>query len=172
MSFVDLGQTRGLQFRPLSKIAYFIFVVNFLVLMLLGAKHVESPYIELGQICTVYYFAHFLIIVPLVSLFENSLIELSNSINNNINNIMQSVCTHTTTAVMCATCAAAQVAAHNAAVGNCMHRWNLVYLNVKPHNIGALCDFNGADHIAITSVHSVAKVCDLCHALACSGCFG
>jgi ubiquinol-cytochrome c reductase cytochrome b subunit len=45
--------------------------------MQLGAKHVESPFIELGQISTVIYFAHFLIIVPLVSLIENSLIELN-----------------------------------------------------------------------------------------------
>ncbi|RYE15878.1 MAG: hypothetical protein EOP34_01235 [Rickettsiales bacterium] len=76
MPFTDLGRSRGLQFRPLSKIAFFVFVANFLVLMQLGAKHVESPFIEFGQISTVLYFAHFLIIVPLVSLLENSLIEL------------------------------------------------------------------------------------------------
>lgn len=45
--------------------------------MELGAKHVESPFIEFGQISTVIYFAHFLIIVPLISLFENSLMVLS-----------------------------------------------------------------------------------------------
>jgi ubiquinol-cytochrome c reductase cytochrome b subunit len=44
--------------------------------MQLGAKHVESPFIELGQVSTVLYFSHFLIIVPLVSLFENSLMDL------------------------------------------------------------------------------------------------
>jgi ubiquinol-cytochrome c reductase cytochrome b subunit len=54
-------------------------VANFLILMVLGAKHVESPFIELGQISTVIYFAHYLIIVPLVSLIENSLMDLSNS---------------------------------------------------------------------------------------------
>src|SRR5437762_2595576 len=59
----------------------FIFVANFLILMLLGAKHVESPFIELGQISTVLYFLYFLIIVPLVSLLENSLVELSNYSN-------------------------------------------------------------------------------------------
>lgn len=76
MPFTDLGRNRGLQFRPLSKIAFYVFLANFLILMQLGAKHVESPFIELGQISTVLYFSHFLIIVPLVSLFENSLIEL------------------------------------------------------------------------------------------------
>ena len=77
MPFTDLSRSRGIQFKPLSKAAFFIFVGNFLILMELGAKHVESPFIEFGQICTVLYFAHFLIIVPLISLLENSLIELT-----------------------------------------------------------------------------------------------
>ena len=77
MPFTDLSRSRGIQFRPLSKIAFFIFIGNFLILMQLGGKHVESPFIEFGQISTVLYFAHFLLIVPLVSLIENSLIELA-----------------------------------------------------------------------------------------------
>jgi ubiquinol-cytochrome c reductase cytochrome b subunit len=77
MPYTDLSRTRGIQFRPLSKIAFYIFIANFLILMVLGAKHVESPFIEFGQISTVIYFAHFLIIVPVVSLLENSLIELA-----------------------------------------------------------------------------------------------
>jgi ubiquinol-cytochrome c reductase cytochrome b subunit len=76
MPFTDLGRTRGLQFRPLSKIAFFIFVANFLILMQIGAKHVETPFIEFGQISTVLYFSHFLIIVPLVSLIENTLVDI------------------------------------------------------------------------------------------------
>ena len=81
MPFTDLGRSRGLQFRPLSKFAFFVFVANFLILMQLGAKHVESPFIEFGQISTVLYFSHFLIIVPLISLLENSLVELHTSQN-------------------------------------------------------------------------------------------
>jgi cytochrome c oxidase subunit 1 len=75
MPFADVSKYRGIQFRPLSKIAYYVFIANFLVLMQLGAKHVESPFIEFGQISTVLYFAHFLIIVPSISLLENSFIE-------------------------------------------------------------------------------------------------
>jgi len=81
MPFTDLSRSRGIQFRPLSKIAFYVFIGNFIILMQLGAKHVESPFIEFGQISTVLYFAHFLIIVPFVSLLENSLIELGNSSN-------------------------------------------------------------------------------------------
>lgn len=77
MPVTDLSKLRGVQFRPLSKIAFFIFVANFLVLMQIGAKHVETPFIELGQISTVLYFAHFFIIVPALSIIENSLVELA-----------------------------------------------------------------------------------------------
>ena len=80
MPFTDLSRSRGIQFRPLSKIAFFIFLANFIILMILGAKHVESPFIELGQISTVIYFTHYLVIVPLISLLENSLIELGGKI--------------------------------------------------------------------------------------------
>jgi len=45
--------------------------------MQLGAKHVESPFIEFGQISTVLYFSHFLIIVPAISLLENTLASLN-----------------------------------------------------------------------------------------------
>lgn len=77
LPFSDLSKLRGIQFRPLSKIAFFIFVANFLILMQLGAKHVESPFIEFGQISTVLYFAHFFIIIPFITLLENSLVDLT-----------------------------------------------------------------------------------------------
>jgi ubiquinol-cytochrome c reductase cytochrome b subunit len=76
MPLADLGRNRGIQFRPISKICFFIFISNFLILMQLGAKHVESPFIELGQISTVVYFSYFLVIVPIISLLENTLINI------------------------------------------------------------------------------------------------
>nr|YP_010486830.1 cytochrome b [Pyricularia oryzae]UWI54374.1 cytochrome b [Pyricularia oryzae] len=74
----DLGRSRGLQFRPFSKIAFWVFVANFLVLMQLGAKHVEDPFILLGQLSTVLYFSYFVAILPLASYLDNSLTDLSN----------------------------------------------------------------------------------------------
>jgi ubiquinol-cytochrome c reductase cytochrome b subunit len=73
----DLGRSKGLQFRPLSKFAFWGFVVNFLILMKLGACHVETPFIELGQLSTVLYFGYFVFIVPGISLIENTLMDLS-----------------------------------------------------------------------------------------------
>nr|YP_010119159.1 cytochrome b [Erysiphe necator]QQY98156.1 cytochrome b [Erysiphe necator] len=83
MPFTDLSRSRGIQFKPLSKAAFYIFIGNFLILMVLGAKHVESPYIEFGQISTLLYFSHFLLIVPLVNFLENTLIVLSLRSNSN-----------------------------------------------------------------------------------------
>jgi ubiquinol-cytochrome c reductase cytochrome b subunit len=83
LPLTDLGRTKGFQFRPLSKIAFWAFVANFLILMKLGACHVESPFIELGQISTALYFSYFIVILPSISLLENTLIDLSWSKNLN-----------------------------------------------------------------------------------------
>jgi ubiquinol-cytochrome c reductase cytochrome b subunit len=79
LPFVDLSRSRGMQFRPLSKIAFFAFIANLLLLLQLGAKHVESPYIEFGQISTAFYFSYFIIIIPLITLIENTLMDLRTS---------------------------------------------------------------------------------------------
>jgi len=77
LPITDLGKSRGLQFRSFSKIGFYLFVVIFLLLGVLGAKHVESPYIELGQIITALYFSYFVIIVPVLSLLENTLLDIA-----------------------------------------------------------------------------------------------
>ena len=76
LPFTDLSWSKGLQFKPLSKIIFYIFIANFLILMQLGSKHVESPFIEFGQISTALYFGYFLLLVPFISLIENTLIDL------------------------------------------------------------------------------------------------
>jgi ubiquinol-cytochrome c reductase cytochrome b subunit len=81
LPITDVSRSRGMQFRPLSKIAFFIFVANFLILMQLGAKHVESPFIEFGQISTVIYFLYFSIVMYGVTLVENTFIDLNNKSN-------------------------------------------------------------------------------------------
>lgn len=77
LPITDLGRSKGLQFRPLNKFFFFAFVANFFILMKLGACHVETPFIELGQLSTALYFGHFIIIMPVVSLIENTLVDLT-----------------------------------------------------------------------------------------------
>ena len=59
------------------RVAFWIFAANFFVLMQLGAKHVENPYIQLGQVCTAIYFLWFIVIVPAVGIIENTLADLA-----------------------------------------------------------------------------------------------
>ena len=75
MPFSDLGKLRGIQFKPLNKTIFFIFVANLILLMILGAKHVETPFIELGQAATLVYFLFFIVMVPMAGIFENSINE-------------------------------------------------------------------------------------------------
>jgi len=76
LPITDVSRSRGMQFRPLSKWAFFVFVANFLILMQLGAKHVESPFIEFGQISTVLYFLYFTVVMYGVTLVENTFVDL------------------------------------------------------------------------------------------------
>lgn len=77
LPYFDKSELRGIQFRPLSKVAFYVFVANFIILMQLGAKHVEEPFILFGQISTVLYFSHFLFLIPLITNIENNLVNLS-----------------------------------------------------------------------------------------------
>jgi ubiquinol-cytochrome c reductase cytochrome b subunit len=72
--FLDTSKVRGFQFKPLSKIFIYIFAAIFVGLMILGAKHVESPYIEYGQVTTIIYFLYFLVVLPILCYQENTII--------------------------------------------------------------------------------------------------
>jgi ubiquinol-cytochrome c reductase cytochrome b subunit len=73
MNFLDVHKFRGFQYKPLNKIVFYIFIAIFLSLMILGAKHVESPFIELGQIFTSLYFMYFLVFIPFFNFLEYNL---------------------------------------------------------------------------------------------------
>jgi ubiquinol-cytochrome c reductase cytochrome b subunit len=77
LPFTDLGRSRGFQFRPISKFAFYLFGVVFITLGRLGSVHVEDPFILMGQIYAIAYFSYFLLILPMVSLLENSLTDIS-----------------------------------------------------------------------------------------------
>jgi len=71
---VHFCKIRSLQFRPLGKVLFWFFVSDFLLLTYIGACAVEAPWVLLGQITSVFYFAYFLILNPLAGIIENKLI--------------------------------------------------------------------------------------------------
>ena len=74
LPFVHTSSLRSLSFRPLAKLLYWCFMVNFILLTWIGSKPVEDPYIFIGQISSIFYFSYFLIIIPIIGLIENKLI--------------------------------------------------------------------------------------------------
>lgn len=79
LPLTDLSRIRGNQFRPAMKLAFWFFVVDFFILMWIGSQHPNSPYVEIGQVATTFYFAWFLLIVPFIGLSENTLIDVATS---------------------------------------------------------------------------------------------
>ena len=77
LPLADLSRSRGAKFRPVMRAAFWFFVIDFAILMWIGAEHPNSPYVEIGQIATAFYFAWFLFIMPVAGLIENTLIDLS-----------------------------------------------------------------------------------------------
>jgi ubiquinol-cytochrome c reductase cytochrome b subunit len=77
MPVLDTSRTRGSQFRPLMRFAFWVFVTDFFLLMYLGSQHAEEPYITIGAIATFLYFAWFLVIVPVVGIIENTLMDIA-----------------------------------------------------------------------------------------------
>jgi len=77
LPLTDLSRIRGSQFRPAMKLAQWFFIVNFVILMWIGSQHPESPFVEVGQIATTFYFSWFLIIVPIIGIAENTLMDLA-----------------------------------------------------------------------------------------------
>jgi ubiquinol-cytochrome c reductase cytochrome b subunit len=77
LPLTDLSRNRGSQFRPAMKLAFWFFVVDFIILMWIGSQHPETPYVEIGQIATAFYFLWFLVIVPFIGISENTLMDIA-----------------------------------------------------------------------------------------------
>jgi len=83
LPLADLSRIRGNQFRPAMKFAFWFFVVDFIILIWIGAQHPDTPYLEIGQISTAIYFAWFLIVVPAIGVIENTLLDVATVGNDN-----------------------------------------------------------------------------------------
>jgi ubiquinol-cytochrome c reductase cytochrome b subunit len=77
LPLTDLSRTRSNQFRPAMKFAFWFFVVDFMILFWIGSQHPDSPFLEIGQFATAFYFSWFLIIVPSIGLLENTAFDIA-----------------------------------------------------------------------------------------------
>ncbi|MDX1423358.1 MAG: cytochrome b/b6 [Kiloniellales bacterium] len=75
LPWLDRSPVRSARFRPVYKWFFWIFLIDCLVLGWVGANSPDAvfygiPFIRIGQLSTFYYFAHFLLIIPAISLLE------------------------------------------------------------------------------------------------------
>nr|YP_010598537.1 cytochrome b [Paramesotriton caudopunctatus]ACJ43777.1 cytochrome b [Paramesotriton caudopunctatus]WAK99234.1 cytochrome b [Paramesotriton caudopunctatus] len=69
------SKQRSLMFRSTSQILFWLLAANTLILTWIGGMPVESPFTEIGQITSILYFLLFIVMIPLIGLWENKLMK-------------------------------------------------------------------------------------------------
>ena len=72
LPWLDTSKVRSAVFRPIYRQFFWILVIDVLMLGYLGAMPAEGIYLFLSRIGTIYYFAHFLIVLPVVGYLEKT----------------------------------------------------------------------------------------------------
>jgi len=70
LPWLDRSPVRSARFRPIYRIFFWLLLIDCIILGVVGANPPEGWWIVVGQITTVWYFAHFLIILPLLGKLE------------------------------------------------------------------------------------------------------
>jgi ubiquinol-cytochrome c reductase cytochrome b subunit len=73
LPWLDTSPVRSAKFRPIYRQLMYLFVVDVLVLGVAGGKPPEGMWVVIGQVCTVYYFLHFLVLLPILGKLEKPL---------------------------------------------------------------------------------------------------
>lgn len=68
--WLDTSRVRSAKYRPIYKKFFWLFAFSCVALGYLGAKPADGVYVLWAQIFTIYYFAHFLIVMPIVGILE------------------------------------------------------------------------------------------------------
>jgi quinol-cytochrome oxidoreductase complex cytochrome b subunit len=72
--YTQSSEVQRTRFRPIYRILFWLFVADFLILLWIGQQIVEEPFVTVGQVATVFYFAFFLIVIPGLGYLERYLI--------------------------------------------------------------------------------------------------
>jgi len=73
LPWLDTSKVRSALFRPVYKQLYWFLVADVLILGYMGAMPAEGIYLLIARVATAYYFAHFLIILPILGKKERTL---------------------------------------------------------------------------------------------------
>ena len=70
LPWLDRSPIRSGNFRPIFKIFFWVFFADCIALGYLGGMPAEGIYVVLSRVATAWYFLHFLVILPLLSVIE------------------------------------------------------------------------------------------------------
>ena len=70
LPWLDTSKVRSAKFRPIYKQFFWLLVADSVVLGWVGSQPAEGTALLIGRFSTLYYFVHFLVIIPLISRFE------------------------------------------------------------------------------------------------------
>ncbi|MES2058907.1 MAG: cytochrome b, partial [Pseudomonadota bacterium] len=70
LPWLDSSPVRSANYRPTYRIFFWILMLDILILGYCGGSPADPIYVILSQICGAYYFAHFLIIMPMIARSE------------------------------------------------------------------------------------------------------
>ena len=72
LPWLDRSPVRSARFRPVFRIFFWLLFIDALALGYLGGMPAEGIYVTLSRVATAWYFLHFLLILPILSVFENT----------------------------------------------------------------------------------------------------
>ena len=85
LPWLDTSKVRSATFRPIYKKFSWFLLIDVIILTWVGGSPAEGHFILIGRLATIYYFAHFLIFMPIIGIIETPR-PLPNSISESVLN--------------------------------------------------------------------------------------
>ena len=70
LPWLDTSKVRSATFRPIYKKFFWFLFIDVIILTWVGGSPAEGHFILIGQLATIYYFAHFIIFMPIIGIIE------------------------------------------------------------------------------------------------------
>ena len=77
LPWLDTSKVRSAVFRPIYRQFFWILVIDVLMLGYVGAMPAEGIYLVLARLGTIYYFLHFIVVMPVVGYLEKQIRSMS-----------------------------------------------------------------------------------------------
>jgi ubiquinol-cytochrome c reductase cytochrome b subunit len=76
--FLNLSPIRSSVFRPIHQFFFWLLFMDYLILGWIGGCIPETPYYEIGQAATIFYFVYFLLLLPILGIIEYHMLTCDN----------------------------------------------------------------------------------------------